>query len=113
MIMQQATEQMTPGWLTDRLRAKAALQQGEVIQIEAGSEIFNQGFIANITKIKVSYTDDATGSLPENLLLKSAKSDLHPELLQRSSHEAKFYEAIAGLTTSFPIPTCYSVEYDE
>lgn len=111
--MQRATEQMTPEWLTEKLQAKAALQQGEVIQIEAGSEIFNQGFIANITKIKVRYSDDATGVLPENLLLKSAKSDLHPELVHRGSHEAKFYEAITGLTNSFPIPTCYSVEYDE
>ena len=112
-MTQPYIEQMTPEWLTEQLQAKAALQQGKVIRIEASSETFNRGFVANITKLKVSYSSEATGLLPKNLLLKSAKPNLHPELLNRSSHEAKFYQAMAGLTADSPIPTCYSVEYDQ
>ena len=111
-VILQSIEQVTPDWLTEQLRAKTALQQGKVTRLEGSSETFNRGFMADITKFKVSYSSDASGQLPENLLLKRAKPNLHPELVSRSSHEAKFYQAMASLTTRLPIPTCYSVEYD-
>ena len=108
----QYIEQMTPDWLTEKLQATTTLQQGKVTHIETSSETFNEGFIADITKFRVSYSNNATGSLPANILLKSARPNLHPELAGRSSHEAQFYEAIASLEIDLPIPSCYNVDHD-
>ncbi len=109
----QTIESVTSEWLTRKLQANGSLEQGEVAKIEVDDTTYNQGQVADITRLAIHYTQNATGQLPTNLLLKQPKLNLHPELRNRSSHEAKFYANIAPLNAQLPLPTCYSVAYDE
>lgn len=113
LLQLQTIESVTPEWLTRILKANGSLVEGEVAQIEEDDKTYNQGQVADITRLAIQYTQSATGLLPTNLLLKQPKWNLHPELRNRSSHEAKFYAAIAELGVRLPLPTCYSVAYNE
>lgn len=106
-------EKITPDWRPEKLFVKSAIQQGMITNNEVSSKTFIQVFMANITKLKINYTSDAAGLLPKKLLLKSTKTELHPEITNRSSHEASFYEAIDDLAVDMPVPLPIRVAYSD
>lgn len=66
-------EQVTCGWLTDVLSQNGALTQGTVTSIEQDA---GAGNWSTNSKFRLTYTDDAQGTLPRNLFLKLASTDL-------------------------------------
>ena len=111
-VLIRSIDQITPTWLTQRLRETGVLQRGEVISVRPGTSKFPQGAVAEITSLTLTYTPDASGNLPTQLALKCSRSEVHPEKLAAGSREVKFYQAMAGLEYHFPIPPCYAAGYD-
>ncbi len=112
----QSLAQVTPEWLTAKLRERGVLPRGAVSHIEFDSTTFNQGFVSNIARLKISYSQDAFGKLPRNvpnsLFLKMSKPDVHPEMLKRGCHEISFYRAVQPIAHELEIPICYDAECD-
>jgi aminoglycoside phosphotransferase (APT) family kinase protein len=103
---------VTPEWLSDKLAAKGALQRGQVTGIDCDAQAFNKGYLSNIASLALTYSAEATGSLPARLFLKMSKPGLHAELLSRGQHEVQFYSEV-GRAVDLPVPVCYDAEYDE
>jgi aminoglycoside phosphotransferase len=108
----QSGEQIEPGWLSSALKAKGALEQGEVTQIKCDAESFNKGFVSNIARLMVEYSDDAVGALPRQLFLKMSKPGIHVEYLNAGRHEIEFYQAMARYAHQVPLAACYDAQYD-
>jgi aminoglycoside phosphotransferase (APT) family kinase protein len=106
----QTPEQLTPERLTEILLCDGALQHGNVRMIESDSQTYNTALTSNVASLTVHYSDDATGARPPRLLLKMAKTDVHPEFLNRGRHEVEFYRAIANILGNLPVPHCYDAE---
>ncbi len=104
--------QITPEWLTDKLRAGGVLHGGEVSQVTVVSQASNRGIFANTASLAARYSEDASGSAPARLFLKMSKPGLHAELLAKGQREVSFYQAMAVAPQSFPLPGCYDAVYD-
>jgi hypothetical protein len=62
-----SAEQITTGWLTAVLKNNGALSQGVVTSVELGEGEGNWSENANL---KIIYSNDASGAMPERLFLK-------------------------------------------
>lgn len=107
MIIQD-TEALMPAWLTQTLYDRGALTAGAVTGVTCSDEDFRQGYVAHITRVNLTYSADAAGTLPPSLILKMMRDDLHPELRSAGRHEVEFYQAMESPT----IPLIYSAEVD-
>ena len=104
--------QVTPEWLTARLRAQGRLSRGEVAAIAVDAQAFNKGYLSNIARLRVTYSAEAVGERPEALFLKMSKPGLHPELWARGRHEIEFYQRVAAESEGLPVPRCYDAAWD-
>jgi len=97
-------EQVTRTWLQTTLGRSGVIQSGEIqsFQIEHASNDNSQG-----ARIRVTYTAEATGSLPGSLYLKicpAQESSFGPS-------EVNYYLRDYIATPDAPIPTCYDAQY--
>src|SRR5687768_10511995 len=104
--------QVTPLWLTERLRAQGRLSRGEVAAIACDTQTFNKGYLSNIARLQVTFSHDAVGNPPGALFLKMSRPGLHPELWARGRHEIEFYQRVAAETAGLPVPRCYDAAWD-
>lgn len=106
-------EQITPAWLTDVFTADGLLQRGEVLDVSFDGEGFNKGFVSNITRLTVRYSEDVLEDLPARFILKTSKPGIHAELLKVGRHEIDFYQAMERFPEHpVPIPEIYDAQYD-
>lgn len=104
--------EVTPDWLTPRLRQHQALLQGYVDNVTVSES--RTSFASVISRIEVSYSQDATPGAPQKLFLKIsnpalAPGEYDPEELHK---EYTFYHKIAPLMAlPFTIP-CYDAAFD-
>ena len=106
------SEQVTPDWLTKILYNKGVLQMGKVISVEVVNSSVNQGSVATVSSLAITYSDDVNGCLPERLCIKISKPDLPHEVLAFGSREVAFYRAMTDIHEPFSIPRCYDAVYD-
>ncbi|HRJ59423.1 MAG TPA: hypothetical protein PLV64_24300, partial [Anaerolineales bacterium] len=74
MLIQVITnlDQITAEWLTSALSKSGALTHGAVQSFELGT---GQGNWSTSANLKVTYTPDAQGTLPQRLFLKMVDTD--------------------------------------
>lgn len=99
-------DEITVEWLTSLLRNAGHLTSGSVTSVDVEAEVFS-GAIASLASLRLTYSDDAKGHLPTQLLLKSSKENLHEERLALGRKEVEFYRA--GVSQDLPIPRCYDL----
>lgn len=109
----QSCESFTPEFATDILRKKAMLREGSVADVTCKDDTFNVGFVSNVARATLKYSDDAKGNLPFSLFLKMSKPHLHPELLNSGRHEVEFYREMDNQSHSIPIPLIYDAQVDD
>jgi thiamine kinase-like enzyme len=93
-------EEITPQWLTDVLSKYDSLQSGSVIAVTHNRSTSNT---ADNTTLELTYSHDATGTLPGKLFFKRN---------QRIA-EAQFYLDVAPALSSVNLLTCYDADHDE
>ncbi|MBK8902154.1 MAG: hypothetical protein IPM53_13295 [Anaerolineaceae bacterium] len=100
-------DQVTTDWLTAVLSQSSALTQGAVASIECDAGAGN--WSAN-SKLKLTYTAEAKGTLPQRLFLKLANTDLgNGESFDDS--EVAYYTRDYVDTPNAPLIHCYNAAY--
>jgi hypothetical protein len=99
---------LTPGRLTHILSEKGALDAGTVLSSSADSK---ERDLSTGCRIKVSYSEDARGAMPDRLFLKMVKTDMADEFFGPS--EVDYYTRdYIGLADA-PLVRCYHARYSE
>jgi hypothetical protein len=92
--------QLTPEWLTDRLRQNGHLPEGEVVSVYVKAR--HKHHLA----LEVAYSASAPAALPREFILKWYQ---HPEGVR----EGLFYREIVPQMPAPPVPSCYDVAVDD
>lgn len=71
-----SADQMTPEWLTYVLAKSRALTHGAVQAIEFNT---NERELSTSYRLRIAYSDDAQGLMPEFLFLKTVNADMDEE----------------------------------
>lgn len=101
-------EQVTPDWLTGVLARSGALENGRVAAIEVDSR---ERTLSTSNRLRIDYSIEATGLLPERLFLKTVNADMDEEFFGPS--EVNYYvRDYQGLACA-PIPHCYDAAFSE
>jgi thiamine kinase-like enzyme len=100
-----AIDDLTSNWLTTILREKGVLSSGHVTEVKEAST--NHQASLNYF-LNVTYSPDATASVPKTLFLKLSR----PERLPLTASEVEYYTKIVAQTPLKITPTCYSAEHD-
>lgn len=104
--------QITPAWLTQRLREGGHLDQGRVVSVEphgqqsdaAGGPGFHGG-----NRIEIRYSSDAPPSAPSRLYLKAYDGAVYKSAGER---EVAFYTSVAASMPYPPAVHCFDAAYD-
>lgn len=111
-VVLTATDQVTPEWLTQILRANGHLDQGKVVAVQSGGQeslaTGGPGFRPS-HRLEISYSVDAPLSAPSRLYLKAGGGALDKLAGKR---EVEFYTAIATSMPDSPGLPCYNAVYD-
>ncbi|MBV9211686.1 MAG: phosphotransferase [Acidobacteria bacterium] len=100
------TSQVTPDWLTGRLRARGFLPAGRVSEIKISLSLMLPLSVANL--LEVYYSSKAAPSLPSKFFLKFSRPDLSAELAaQANGKEVEFYQLIAAQMPDTHLIRCY------
>jgi hypothetical protein len=102
---------LTPEFLTERLRVSGTLPTGRVTAIHAGES--KKTILSTIASYRVEYSADAPRDAPTRMILKGLGSGLDPVLRRASELEVAFYHQAAPLTPAGLLPTCYDAEVTE
>lgn len=107
-----SVDQITPAWLTQRLREGGHLTQGRVVSIEPHGQrsaaTGGPGFHAR-NRIKIRYSSDATPSAPSNLYLKAHDGAVYKSAGER---EVEFYTSVAANMPYPPTVSCFDAAYN-
>jgi len=101
----------TASWLTGILRQGRALCEGtvEAVQYEATSST-----TATVAHLRLRYSAEARGSLPQRLFLKISDPRRLPNLPRDFVlGDARFYQRIRSVADSLPVALCYDAAVDE
>ena len=101
-------ENLSAEKLTNMLHARGLLADGHVVSVTVSPRVFS-GAIAELSRLRVSYSSPC--ALPDTLLIKITKEDLHSEHLDRGRREVEFYTATLG--ASLAIPVCLDARIDQ
>jgi hypothetical protein len=99
--------QVTPRWLTARLRENGHLRRGHVSRISKAC--FTSHF-SHLCRLGLTYSRDAAPELPSNLLLKAALPDIEGSL-DMGRVEVSAYVAIANTVADPPFVRCFDAIY--
>ncbi|MBC7909371.1 MAG: hypothetical protein H7Y30_02660, partial [Pyrinomonadaceae bacterium] len=100
-------EQITPGWLTDRLRQNGYLAQGEIVKLSIN---YFKTFFSHIYRLEVVYSIDAAPALPSKLLLKIPFHD-NEAALKMGRDEISIYRALTKAMNDPPVVRCFDAVY--
>jgi hypothetical protein len=104
-----AIEQVAPDWLTTVLRDAGALDTGRVVNVASDT---SQPFGAIVSRLTLTYSDDASGNKPTRLFLKLANPEIHQQWPGRGKREVEFYSAIPAQDyANLPLPRCYGAAF--
>src|SRR4030095_2050176 len=96
---------LTPEYLTERLRVSGTLPAGRVTAIQAGES--RKTILSTITAYRVEDSADAPPDAPTRMILKGSGSGIDPILRSASELEVAFYRQAAPLTPGRPLPHYY------
>ena len=99
--------QLTPLWLTQRLRARGILPEGEVTEVRVAQS--RQTNVSQVHHVTVCYTAGAPEAAPSRLFVKIPGADF-----AWGSREIEFYTRLAPAMrgAALPILLCYDAAYD-
>ncbi|MCL6589241.1 MAG: ecdysteroid 22-kinase family protein [Firmicutes bacterium] len=101
-------QQITPKWLTQKLRRKGYLERGRVVAVR---ERESKGrFVTTSHYLDVSYSEDLARPLPGKMFVKIYKPELNQELVGR--REALFYNFFPGIMPEISVVPCFAAGYD-
>lgn len=111
MPIDDASE-VTPQWLTEKLRSSGALPQGEVAGVRRAND---NSTSATIVRLELEHTDDAPRGAPRRLLLKIARPDPDQRIVgnQGRRNEVDFHTRIAGRMNDPPVVRCHDAAYSQ
>lgn len=98
-------DQITPDWLTRVLQKEGCINQAEVIMVQKSSWSTTTSIIS---RLELSYSDDAPKSAPSQLFLKISKPDVSSRFGKK---EVRFYNTIADAMIDSPLVRCYDAVY--
>ena len=99
-------DQVTAEWLTGVLTRSGALVKGCVVDLAVDS---TERILSTSTRLRIAYSVDAAGQLPERLFLKTVDADMEDESFGPS--EVNYYARdYVGLSCA-PIPRCYDAVF--
>ncbi len=101
-------EDVTPAWLTERLRAGGFLPSGQATGVHVGQR--RTTLLSTIVPLRVDYSADAPAAAPTHLILKGTRDGLSPGLRSIGQREVAFYRHAAPLMPGGPFPSCYDAE---
>jgi hypothetical protein len=105
-------EQVTPQWLTGVLE-KRGLNRGRVLSVQpVDRSLHVDPWFADLSFLRVRYSDSAPASAPRRLVLKVPKPDLSPAELEYGRREVLFYSAVASAMDDPPLARCYDAVYE-
>lgn len=104
----QTIDQVTPEWLTTVLNHCGALTSGRVTFIDLES---SERILSTSTRLRIAYSEDATGAVPPRLFLKTVNADQDEDFFGASevNYYRRDYVGLAGA----PIPRCYDGVFSE
>lgn len=100
-------DEITPGWLTTRLREQGHLLQGEV---SALSLKHSKTFFSDIYRLDISYSTDISPKLPAKLLLKIPFPESRAAL-NMGKDEVAVYRALWDAMDDPPVVRCFDAVY--
>jgi hypothetical protein len=108
----QVVGEITPDWLTDRLRRSGALPSGAVRSVTVTrvhtDQLHSLGYFLHIV-----YTADVPVTAPMHLFLKLPRPGADPAVTMKvGMREVGMYRALARDQTSLPVIPCYDAAYD-
>lgn len=107
----RSAEDATPEWLTRVLRRGGRLERGSVTAARAAAP--RTLLVSSVSRLELSYTNDATRGAPSSLFLKLSRPVFQPEAAKDHSHkELEFYASVAPLMPGAPVPFCYDAAFD-
>jgi hypothetical protein len=101
-------EQLTPEWLTERLRLNGHLARGRVSRL--GLEHFKTLF-SHIYRLEVTYSRGASPELPRRLLLKAHFTN-DAASAEMGRNEVLVYRVLAEAMTDPPVVRCFDASAD-
>ncbi len=106
-------EALSPGWLTDALRAGAAIAGAAVVSYRVAPLAEEKGFYGRVMRVLLDYEHEEAGA-PRSLIVKFSSAS--PEMRRRAAgayaREVHFYRQAAACT-SLRTPKCYYANIDE
>jgi hypothetical protein len=100
-------EQITPGWLTTRLRQNGYLVRGEVSKL---SFKHSKTFFSDIYRLEATYSTDAAPVPPSKLLLKTPFPDSEASL-NMGRDEVAVYSELTRAMKDPPVVRCFDSVY--
>lgn len=101
-------EQVTAEWLTEVLGRNGALAGGRVVDLAIDS---SERILSTSNRLRIAYSLDAKGHLPERLFLKTVNADMEDESFGPS--EVNYYARDYKGLSCAPIPQCYDAVFSE
>ncbi|MFP6593655.1 MAG: hypothetical protein VB860_01590 [Dehalococcoidia bacterium] len=115
MRIPRTTDEITPEWLTDALRAGGSLGDGSVASVELERIGVGLGFASLVTRGTVEYSGDAGGA-PKILIAKLMSGHADTDALIKSRgighREVRFFEELAP-DVGVPVPEKYYADSDQ
>lgn len=102
-------EQITPAWLTERLRQNRHLTQGAVLKLRIN---YFKTIFSHIYRLEATYSTDTAPALPSKLLLKIPFPD-NEASLKMGKDEVAVYHAIRETMSDPPTVRCFDAVYSQ
>jgi hypothetical protein len=103
-----SVEQVTEAWLTHVLNVSGALHQGQVTKVDMLTDARE---LSTSVRLRITYSEDATGSKPTKLFLKLVALDMEDEFFGPS--EVNYYQRDYVGVRHTPIPRTYDAVYSQ
>jgi thiamine kinase-like enzyme len=103
-------DQITTEWLTAVLTKSDAITEGAVASFERGQ---GQGNWSTNASLKVTYTPEASGSLPQQLFLKMVDTEASTSDEYFSDSEVTYYTRDYLDLSEVPLLRCYDAAYSD
>lgn len=100
-------EQITPDWLTTRLRQNAHLVRGTVSQL---NKTYFGTLFSHFYRLEIIYSQDATPALPIKMLLKVPIPE-NEASMKMGKDEVLVYRALTNAMINSPVVRCFDAVY--
>jgi hypothetical protein len=101
-------DEVTPAWLTQTLLKSGALEKGAVASFDVNTD---ERLLSTSVRLKLTYTSDSQGSMPQKLFLKIVNTDQEDEFFGAS--EVNYYMRDYVGVKDVPLVRTYHAVYSE